>query len=308
MGTQEFQRNPEAGFSYCACMAVRVNLPYMSGNKDLTETLQKTNKPVRVFLSVVITIAVAVLLYVVNIPNPNLILFQVLHACIVLNGRESGIASAIVIMIYTLFFFSEGHDFQTYTTVNLEKCIITGICLCTDVMLIGSLHRHMEKKNAVLEKDAEIDELVRIRNRRGLRKDFRFDLNQPVFVMMMDIDDFKGFNDTHGHAMGDEVLKRVASTLVIAYGIEHCYRFGGDEFLVIAPYESSDMIRQSDSVVRRALENVSLLGRKLSIHLSAGVIHGTAETEVQLRNMVKSADEALYEAKQQGKNRCCIKD
>ena len=293
-------------------MEIRGILSPMSDHKNFTNTLQKANIPGRVFLSVIITIGVAVVLYVLNIPNPNLILFQVLNACIVLNGRESGIGSAIAVMVYTLFFFSDGHDFQTFTKVNMEKCIITAICLCTDVMLIGSLYRHMEKnleeKNALLAKDAEIDELVRIRNRRGLRKDFKGYLNQPVFVMMMDIDDFKGFNDTHGHDMGDEVLKRVASTLVIAYGFDHCYRFGGDEFMVIAPYESDEVIRQSDAAVRRTLNSVSLLGKNLSIHISGGVVHGSCETELELRAMMKNADAALYEAKQNGKNRICIKD
>lgn len=139
---------------------------------------------------------------------------------------------------------------------------------------------------------------------------------QPGDIVLYDNDKlvmFHAFNTWSYTRIGtiaydDEVLKRAASTLEIAYGFDHCYRFGGDEFMVIALYESDEVIRQSDTAVRRTLNSVSLLGKNLSIHISVGVVHGTCETELELRAMMKNADAALYEAKQNGKNRICIKD
>ncbi len=138
------------------------------------------------------------------------------------------------------------------------------------------------------------DTLTDVKNRHALREDFLKCLNKPLLLMLTDIDDFKGINDTYGHEKGDAILKDFSSRLKENFGEEFCYRYGGDEFLVMIPH---------------ADEIDFLLGIKKcrepnnEFTFSGGYIMGIAHTEDDLRALVARADKNLYEAKRNGKNR-----
>ncbi|MGE5540362.1 MAG: GGDEF domain-containing protein [Gemmatimonas sp.] len=132
---------------------------------------------------------------------------------------------------------------------------------------------------------------------------------QPLSVIMADIDHFKRVNDTHGHQVGDLLLRRVAETLVeCVKGRDHTARYGGEEFVVLLPgtpvqgaYVVAEEIRKTilaKKVTRRSTGEV--LGQ---ITLSLGIAQ--LKKGESGKDMVARADAALYAAKNSGRNRTC---
>jgi diguanylate cyclase len=120
-----------------------------------------------------------------------------------------------------------------------------------------------------------------------------------ISVIMIDIDDFKRINDTEGHIVGDHVIHRVAKVIqrCIRAGAE-VGRFGGEEF-ILALCASPQRARVLAEALRRQIE------REVNVTVSVGV--ATAQAAVsEIRRMVGQADQALYQAKQAGKNRVCL--
>ena len=127
----------------------------------------------------------------------------------------------------------------------------------------------------------------------------------PLACVMIDIDHFKHFNDTYGHLAGDAMLRAVGKLFSKStrQGDIAC-RFGGEEFIIILPGASLQDASKRTEEIRRSLEatRVVYAGNQLSVTISAGLSiypkHGhTAES------LIKAADEALYAAKQAGRNR-----
>lgn len=123
---------------------------------------------------------------------------------------------------------------------DVTNCIILFVIL----NLIGFVHYSIAKHrysteeslseaNSVLVQMSIFDNLTGLKNRNAWRQDFDNMVGKKCFLMICDIDDFKKFNDTYGHAFGDNVLESVAQSLSGVFGKECCYRFGGDEFIVL---------------------------------------------------------------------------
>lgn len=124
----------------------------------------------------------------------------------------------------------------------------------------------------------------------------------PLSVLMMDIDDFKGINDTCGHAAGDQALRLVARVLQgeVRDGFDVAGRMGGDEFLVILYRTEEREARFIADRIRKHIESLSPLpgGRKMTTSIgTAALLRGDTA-----QDLYKRADEALYAAKQSGKN------
>ena len=147
-----------------------------------------------------------------------------------------------------------------------------------------------------------MDALTSLKNRHNFERDFKYLTKKPITVMMIDIDHFKDYNDNYGHRYGDEVLKSISQVLLENYGIGHCYRYGGDEFLILCDRLSDEEIKEKDAKVRQALEHIQLLGLYFSIHISVGYVQGTALTPAQVQAMIRQADRNLYSVKGNGRN------
>lgn len=153
------------------------------------------------------------------------------------------------------------------------------------------------------------DPLTKLTNRRALdmqMKRYVTDFQQkgrPFSTMLIDIDHFKKFNDTHGHLAGDEVLKYVANTLKQACDDTMTVaRYGGEEFSVVAPGEPAELCMNKLDEIRAALQKGSVLfeGKQLSVTASAGIAElRIGEDQSQL---FKRADQALYVSKAAGRN------
>ncbi len=166
-----------------------------------------------------------------------------------------------------------------------------------------------------LERQARLDPLTGIPLRRpfesGLERAYRrsCDEGRPLAVVMCDIDFFKRINDTYGHAAGDQALVAVARTLD-AQRRENdlCCRYGGEEFVLLFEGAGGERALQLAERLRRAVESLDLVfeERSIALTLSAGVaafpeLHVKSASELLLL-----ADEALYEAKERGRNRSLL--
>lgn len=132
----------------------------------------------------------------------------------------------------------------------------------------------------------------------------------PTSVVIVDLDHFKRVNDSHGHDAGDDVLKTVSLRLKMAVrGVDIVARFGGEEFVVAMPETEPGAAQRVAERIRRAIEADPILiersGVKLAITASLGVA-SAAGGDISGERLIKLADEALYAAKHQGRNRVVL--
>lgn len=133
---------------------------------------------------------------------------------------------------------------------------------------------------------------------------------KPVSLIMIDIDHFKRFNDDYGHQTGDMVLQELSGILksqTRCGTIDSCCRYGGEEFAVIMPELGLDVACKVAERLRRAVEDFkfSVGGRQLEsgVTISLGVACMTGQDGDDSEKLVKRADDALYRAKRNGRNR-----
>ncbi|HSX86698.1 MAG TPA: diguanylate cyclase [Pseudomonas sp.] len=147
------------------------------------------------------------------------------------------------------------------------------------------------------------DELKEVEFRRAQR------LGQPLSVLMCDVDFFKRYNDTYGHALGDQCLQAVAGTLksVFARAGELVARMGGEEFAVLLPGCDANNARKAAERLRKAIATLAVAhaDSPVAAHvtLSIGVAQFDPETTDRFDQLLQRADQALYRAKSQGRDR-----
>jgi diguanylate cyclase (GGDEF) domain len=174
----------------------------------------------------------------------------------------------------------------------------------------------LEQANAMLESQVNSDALTGLLNRRGLENvlarelSFAHRTGNPLLAALVDLDDFKSFNDMYGHHVGDEVLKFVAQSLTDRIrGCDWSSRVGGDEFLVLLP---STSLKQGISVLERIRlginERTIVAGADLFLHTSISIGLAQIDEEVSTTEDVLRVTTSLLKAsKRAGKNRISIK-
>ncbi|WP_417467641.1 diguanylate cyclase [Maricaulis sp.] len=161
---------------------------------------------------------------------------------------------------------------------------------------------------------AETDPLTGAANRRALMQSLEADTAQAhsqgtqVAVVMLDLDHFKRVNDTHGHAIGDLVLvETVKAVQACLPGRERLGRLGGEEFVVVLPDATPEFAAIMAERVRHAVEAMQIvnsLGEAVPVTASLGVSISAADSHHDTPDsLLLTADEALYEAKESGRNR-----
>jgi len=129
--------------------------------------------------------------------------------------------------------------------------------------------------------------------------------NQSLTAVLMDIDNFKGFNDTYGHAFGDIVLTKLAELLEQCAGKNEgiSARYGGEEFVAVFPNKDMNTVYEVIADLQETINNTSLdySGTPVSIHVSIG-ISSYPETASTPETILNRADAAMYYAKRNGKN------
>lgn len=138
------------------------------------------------------------------------------------------------------------------------------------------------------------------------------DASLSAAVIMVDIDDFKKYNDYYGHQAGDQCIKSIADAITecINSGDNYAIRYGGEEFTIILFNPSQESAVKIASLLCKAVENLQIKQSPLSDHpvitISEGVYYHPADSEYGMDESLHLADEALYQAKQQGKNRVVL--
>lgn len=166
----------------------------------------------------------------------------------------------------------------------------------------------IQAQRRALSESAITDRLTGLYNSRHLRAEldrqtaFSRRVGAPLSLIFLDVDDFKAVNDRHGHAAGDRVLRLIGQFLegMVRQHVDLCFRFGGDEFLILCPHTTlAEAGAIADRISETPLKMPELGGELLTLSLS--VVEFRAEESP--RDLLERADRALYRAKQGGKNR-----
>lgn len=179
------------------------------------------------------------------------------------------------------------------------------------------LSKELKKANQKLEKMALMDGLTGISNRRLFDKTLKKELKRArrkkmdLSLIMIDIDNFKEYNDTYGHQQGDQCLKKVASVLdqETKRAADFAARYGGEEFAVILPDTAKDGALKIAEDIRKRIIDLKMDHKNSAVSdfvtVSLGVSSIRPEDEVTqelIKTFINQADQALYQAKENGKN------
>lgn len=136
--------------------------------------------------------------------------------------------------------------------------------------------------------------------------------HKPLSLVMLDIDDFKKFNDSYGHLAGDEILKQLSAIImrqIRSHSLDICCRYGGEEFTIVMPEQEYESAFLAAERLRKAIEAHTFVyqedDRRIESRLtvSIGVATMQNDDDRRVEALVKKADEALYQSKRAGKNR-----
>ena len=248
--------------------------------------------------------------YYYSFTNPDwFIIYRVANSTLInLTRHETNIVSwgfalaAIVIVLFGLYL---RHASRT-VLMNIINAIKTGDVKRAprlEAMLSKAIESNKQRELTYV-RQATIDALTGCKNRRAFDNDIAALMNdhQPFALALVDIDNFKSINDTWGHLNGDIVLRNVAREGLQVLQPLHVslYRYGGEEFAVIFAAEHIDNAMMLLENWRANVAQRSWREEGLTVTFSAGLGEWNMEP---LEQLVVSVDEALYKAKQQGKNR-----
>ncbi len=225
------------------------------------------------------------------------------------------ITSAITMLPVVLWFLIQGDALRL--AMGLGGLLFFVSAWRATRVLAAAMHgtirltHELETARASAEKAAQRDDLTGLFNRRALTELGSAavarcrERNQPVSVMVFDLDHFKSINDTWGHATGDEALIVVANVLKSCLR-QHdiCGRLGGEEFGVVMPDTTTEAAHTIADRVRQAIAAEPLTDRDGPQHITASA--GVASNGYDLETLLNQADQAMYDAKQHGRDRTVL--
>lgn len=175
-----------------------------------------------------------------------------------------------------------------------------------------SAHFSLTAKLGIARRQAMIDPLTRLWNRRGasvLMKaalDAAHSQHSSIAVAVLDLDGFKDINDSYGHPIGDEVLRKTAVRLIQNLRTsDSIFRFGGDEFLLLMKDTDAATAAKTAERVRQSVVAAPIRTRRGDIvtSISVGYVVHSGKKEISVDELIKRADEALLQSKSQGRDR-----
>ncbi len=234
-------------------------------------------------------------------------------------GKKIGVRFNALTFLMVVFFFwiplGRSLLYYNYNEVFMLRFPFVYICLFAasayiDTIRIGvynKLKETEEKARHLYRHDALTGIYSRHAFYEALEQLFATSSKDSVSALMLDIDDFKLFNDLHGHNAGDAILKSVAHTILDNI-CEHCIacRWGGEEFLVLMqcghdPYELAEKIR---TLVQNTL--LTYDGKELRVTVSVGIAVADSPDKTRLSGFINCADRAMYASKAAGKNKTTL--
>ena len=173
----------------------------------------------------------------------------------------------------------------------------------------------VQKLNTELRDLSTIDQLTGIRNRRYFDElmDIEFKRSQrnrtAIGLLLIDIDHFKTVNDRYGHLVGDDCLRKVSQAIAaqVRRPPDLVCRYGGEELAVVLPETHCEGVSALAERIRHSVEilQVEVEGERMSVTVSLGYAATTPTQQDNLQALIKCVDDALYQAKEGGRNRVC---
>lgn len=233
-------------------------------------------------------------------------------------------AQALLMALLPVFQANPGDNYGEYIN-SLAFCLMSIlISVCRygsdrerfhQRMVIEDTNRQLQEKSDQLAYVADHDSLTGLRNRRYLGiylqeliRSCQADPRRQAAVFMIDVDNFKDYNDVYGHVKGDECLRRVAQAMEAAWPHGSLFRYGGEEFLLILPGDGDLPCGQAAAALCRAVEALGIPAAQAAepVTISIGCAVGPVASESAWDALLRAADRALYQAKSQGKNRYSV--
>jgi len=186
-----------------------------------------------------------------------------------------------------------------------KKRTLNGYGLSARIFLAKLSIEKSEKLSGLLNRRALTDQAMS-----GLARAKR--KQQPFALAMVDIDHFKSVNDTYGHAAGDQVLSQLAARLTAAVrASDNVGRWGGEEFLVLLPESNREQALVAAERLRTLIEAAPMrvegdIQVKVTVSIGVGLSRDPHASAIVLDTIIRTADDALYQAKAAGRNRVVV--
>ncbi|MAY03797.1 MAG: GGDEF domain-containing protein [Gammaproteobacteria bacterium] len=243
-------------------------------------------------------------------PLLNLYLLVIISSSITL-GKAVTIAEIVIISL--VYFFLASRTGLDYSLVAYTEFLVFFLPFMLVAYITTMLAADVNYGKEMFKVLSETDEMTGLLNKRSfspmLNKatEVAVQYSQPLSIMMIDADNLKTVNDTHGHKAGDKLIETIAGA------IRDCLRtsditcrYGGDEFVALLPHLPSKKARETAERLRSAVESTSfdVDGVRISTTVSVGVASYPDEVKIA-DELMEKADEALYKSKASGRN-CVI--
>ncbi|SEF39967.1 diguanylate cyclase (GGDEF) domain-containing protein [Caloramator fervidus] len=177
---------------------------------------------------------------------------------------------------------------------------------------LAQIFMYIDSMILSLREEVERDALTGLNNRLALSRIlsslwFEYKKNKKsLSLALLDLDNFKKVNDTYGHIVGDKVLKEVANVLKSnTRGNDIAFRFGGEEFIVLFPNSNCIQAKVPAERIRKQVEDLIITDYNIRITVSIGIA-SLEDNPESMDELIRFADDAMYQAKSEGKNRIVL--
>ncbi len=263
---------------------------------------------VRQALRVAGYVLLTLLVYWVNAVTPSTARFGILYTIpVLLVTWTEGLAWGILLAVATTVFREATAWVQMPADTPLQWRILNGLAYLAVLGVAMAGLQSLRRSQAQLARLVTQDQLTSVLNARAFvaRLGQELDRNRryprPLALLYMDLDNFKVINDTHGHQTGDAVLRLVADSM--RSSVRHADvvgRLGGDEFAVLMPETDAAL---ADAAAKRLIAGLrNVFKGTPNVTASIGVV-SCAATDASTDDLLRRADQAMYDAKKSGKDR-----
>lgn len=202
------------------------------------------------------------------------------------------------ILLYFMLYSYDGAKNIVFTNAFAYLVVILIVCVVTyhrknDAIIAA--HEAQQRAEDFYIKSSE-DQLTGLMNRFALDS-ITIKEGVTFCVAMTDIDYFKTINDSYGHLKGDDVIKMAATRLLEIFRKKDCFRYGGDEFLILTTKLSEDAFKERMDYWEKKVSDTRIDGIDKNIRISYGVASGVVNSKEDLLALIKEADDKLYRIK-----------
>nr|WP_320145211.1 diguanylate cyclase [uncultured Anaeromusa sp.] len=283
------------------------------------------NRPRRWMACIFLNLVPGVVVSFFDISNPTLLLGAIQAVSVLFGGLYCGFFSGFASLAFCFCYFSEASTILNFSEKNFARLIEIVVYIVMIYSLLGyycyqfeKRIRELEKANSELKQLCVLDDLTGIANRRFfnqmLKKEWGRCLREKkkLSFLMMDVDFFKKYNDIYGHPQGDICLKKIARVIQ-----EKCFRpgdvvarYGGEEFACLLPDTDENGAKYVAEILRQEVANLQIVHDGSSVNeyitISVGLITQLPTAQDTIKEMIRRADFALYQAKKNGRNRIAV--